>query len=333
VIDGILAARGDTAGLAAVFLVVTASTVLLTGWIRGHLQRLQMGQRVREDGPRLHLEKAGTPTMGGLALLVVTIVVALLTVGRDPAVVSILLAFTAMGIVGALDDRRKVILNRPLGLKGRTKLLAQLVVGGSLGAYLAYGLGQGTVLIAPRGLFAWDLGVAYPLFGALLMAATTNAVNLTDGLDGLATGAVALAVPVFVFAAFSLGALEIGVLGIILLGACVGFLWHNFHPARIFMGDTGSLALGGALAGLAMATGTELLLLFAGGLFVVETLSVIVQVGYFHRTGGKRLLRMSPLHHHLELCGLNEMTVVLCLWGLQGLCVLAAVWGLGGMLL
>ncbi len=329
--DSPLARWGDASAFLMAFILAVGGTVLVVHLLIPVLERLQLGQRVRDDGPRRHLAKMGTPTMGGLGLVFSILLITLLALPRDPAVWILVAVVVAAGGLGFADDFLKVARDRPLGLKGRWKLLGQLVLGAALGGFMAYGLDMGTVIAAPRGLFAVDLGWTYPAFTALLMVSATNAVNLTDGLDGLAAGGVALALPVFVMAALARGQLEVGLFGLVVLGATVGFLWHNFHPARVFMGDTGSLALGGFLAAIAIVTRTELILLLAGGLFVVETLSVIAQVLYFRTSGGQRLLKMSPLHHHLELSGFGEITVVLMLWGFQGACALLAVWGLGGM--
>lgn len=326
-----LAHWGSNTAFPATFAIAGLATVALLGILLPVLRRLQVGQRVRDDGPERHLSKGGTPTMGGAAMVVVVVAMVLFLLPRDPAVIAVTVATVLAGALGFADDYLKVALNRPLGLKGRTKISAQVVLGAALGAFVAYGVGRGTIIAAPGGLFYWDLGPAYPVFGALVMAGTTNAVNLTDGLDGLAAGSVALAMPVFVLAAMAAGQTPVALLGLAFLGATVGFLWHNFHPARVFMGDTGSLALGAALASMAMVTGTEIVLILAGGLFVLETLSVVIQVVYFRRTGGRRLLKMAPLHHHLELSGLPEVWVVLSLWGVQAFCVLVAIWTLRGM--
>ena len=329
--DSPLALWGDAWIFLIAFILAVGGIILVLHLLIPLLEQFQLGQRVRDDGPQRHLAKMGTPTMGGIGLVFTISLVSLLALPRNQTVWILAAAVVAMGGLGFADDFLKVARDRPLGLKGRWKLLVQLALGAALGAFAAYGLDLGTVILAPRGVFALDLGWMYPAFTALLMVSATNAVNLTDGLDGLAAGGVALAIPVFVTAALARGLLGVGLFGLIVLGAAVGFLWYNFHPARIFMGDTGSLALGGFLAAIAIVTRTELILLLAGGLFVVETLSVIAQVLYFRVSGGRRLLKMAPLHHHLELSGFGEIAVVLGLWGFQGACVLLAVWGLGGM--
>ncbi|MFP4200827.1 MAG: phospho-N-acetylmuramoyl-pentapeptide-transferase [Clostridia bacterium] len=328
-----LALWGESWAFPLGFLMAAFGTVLVVGRIIPELRKLQLGQRVRDDGPRRHLTKTGTPTMGGSGMIVVLAFVTLVFLPRHPAIVAGTMTTVILGVLGFFDDYLKISRNRPLGLKGRVKIIVELACGAALAAYFAYGLGRGTEVLGPRAWFVWDLGAFYPVFGALVMAGTANAVNLTDGLDGLAAGAVALVTPVFILAAMATGDVAVALWGVILLGVGVGFLWHNFHPATVFMGDTGALALGGALAFLAMYTGTGLILVIAGGLFVVETVSVMAQVIYFHLTGGRRLLKMAPLHHHLELSGLSETATVLVLWAVAGLCSLVGVWALGGILL
>ncbi len=310
----------------AVAAVLVAGTLLLP-----LLRRLNFGQRVRDDGPGTHRSKEGTPTMGGLAFLFALIGASVLLVPMTWELKLLLGVTLASGALGFVDDFLKVALRRPLGLRGRDKLVIQMILGALLGWGAVTFAGGGTFLAVPWTGVRLDLGLFYPVFTAVFFAGSSNAVNLTDGLDGLAAGGTALASLVFIVAALARRQLIVAVYGMALMGVCVGFLWYNFHPARVFMGDTGSLALGAALAGLAVVTKTELLLVVAGGLFVVETLSVIVQVTYFRLTGGRRLLRMSPLHHHFELSGFSEVTVVLSMWLFQVLCTIAAITGLRGM--
>lgn len=312
--------------------VAAALVTVVAGWLMlPLLHRLRFGQRIRTDGPRRHLRKQGTPTMGGASFILALLVVLPFFAPMTPGV-SILLGVTLGGaVLGFSDDFLKVVLRRPLGLRGRSKLVVQLLLGALLGWGAMALTGRGTFIVVPWWGEHIDLGIFYPAFTALLLTASSNAVNITDGLDGLAAGGTAMASVVFVAAALARNQLAVALFGSALLGVCIGFLWHNFHPARVFMGDTGSLALGSALAGLAVLTETDLLLVVAGGLFVVETLSVMIQVTYFRLTGGRRLLRMSPLHHHFELLGWNEVRVVLSMWAFQLLCVVLAFLGLRGM--
>ncbi len=317
--------------LAAAFLAAVGISLLLTALLLGLLRRRGFGQRVRDDGPITHRVKEGTPTMGGIAFVLSALLVLPFFSPMSPEILLVLGVMLGGTVLGFSDDYLKVALRRPLGLRGRDKLLVQLILGAVLG-WLAVGvLGRDPDLVLPFVTGRIPLGAAYPLFTALLLTATTNAVNLTDGLDGLAAGGTALAVLVFTVAALARDEVGLALAGVVLLGVCIGFLWHNFHPARVIMGDTGSLGLGAALAALAVLTETELLLIVAGGLFVVETLSVIVQVIFFRATGGRRLLRMSPLHHHFELVGWGEVGTVLALWAFQLACVVVALFGLRGM--
>lgn len=316
---------------AAVFLL---SLLVMLGFTRALLpllRRLNLGQRIREDGPERHLLKEGTPTMGGVAFVLTLVGVTAVALPRQEDVWLLLCAVAGAAALGFADDFLKVSLNRPLGLRGRAKLFGQILLGVAVGWTAAFYLGRGTEIAVPWIGTSWDVGLAYPAFSALLFTATTNAVNITDGLDGLAAGSVAISSLVLIAAALARAQLGVALFAVALLGVCIAFLWYNFYPARIIMGDTGSLALGGALAALAVLTATELLLIVACGLFVVETLSVIIQVAYFQWTGGRRIFRMSPLHHHFELAGHSETTVVLGMWAFQLICAGLAFWGLRGM--
>ncbi|MBA3720537.1 MAG: phospho-N-acetylmuramoyl-pentapeptide-transferase [Nocardioidaceae bacterium] len=307
------------------------------------------GQLIRDDGPTTHHVKRGTPTMGGL--IVIFSVLAAYgfahLVTQDPMTASALLLlflFAGLGLVGFLDDWIKVSKQRSLGLRSKAKVAGQIVVA-VVFAMLAMrfpnedGRTPISDAISFTRDFSWELPAAAVVIWVLVMiAGTSNAVNLADGLDGLATGA-----SVMVFAAYTLvniwqnnqscstrlgprcyevrDSLDLAVVAAAITGACFGFLWWNAAPAQIFMGDTGSLSLGGALAGLAILTRTELLLLVVGGLFVMITMSVILQVGWFKLSRGKRLLRMAPLQHHFELAGWAEVTIVIRFWIICGLCV------------
>ena len=314
------------------------------------------GQLIRDDGPTTHHTKRGTPTMGGL-VIIASVVIAyfsakLLT--RDAPSASALLLlflFVGLGTVGFLDDYIKVAKQRSLGLRSKAKIIGQTLVAVTfswlaLTPALADSRGQTP---ASRSIsFIRDFSsltlpaVLVVLFMLVMIAGASNGVNLTDGLDGLATGASTM-----VFGAYTLvniwqnnqscaitqgpkcyevrDPLDLAVVAAAITGACFGFLWWNASPAKIFMGDTGSLSLGGALAGLAILTRTEFLLLILGGLFVVQTLSVILQVGYFKASGGKRMFRMAPLHHHFELKGWDEITVVIRFWIITGISVAAGL--------
>ncbi|MDQ3591334.1 MAG: phospho-N-acetylmuramoyl-pentapeptide-transferase [Actinomycetota bacterium] len=307
------------------------------------------GQLIRDDGPTTHHVKRGTPTMGGLVVILSVLAAYGIAhlVTQDPMTASallLLLLFTGLGLVGFLDDWIKVSKQRSLGLRSKAKVSGQIVVA-VVFAVLAMrfpnedGRTPISDAISFTRDFSWELpAVAVVLWVLVMIAGTSNAMNLADGLDGLATGA-----SVMVFAAYTLvniwqnnqscstrfgprcyevrDSLDLAVVAAAITGACFGFLWWNASPAKIFMGDTGSLSLGGALAGLAILTRTELLLLVVGGLFVTITMSVIVQVGWFKLSRGKRLLRMAPLQHHFELVGWAEVTIVIRFWIICGLCV------------
>ncbi|HHY40241.1 MAG TPA: phospho-N-acetylmuramoyl-pentapeptide-transferase [Syntrophaceticus sp.] len=311
------------------FLVSLVVVLIMGPVLIPTLYRMKFGQEVRDDGPKTHLKKQGTATMGGVMILLgLTIAAFLFT---DDIWKTLLLTGITLGagLLGFLDDYLKVVLRRPLGLKARHKILGQLL----LGVLLAWGavlLGRDTTIIVPFTGNEFDIGLLYYPFVVLVFISATNAVNLTDGLDGLACGLMAIAAGVYILISWMMGNTAAAVFAGALSGGSLGFLRHNYHPAKIFMGDTGSLALGGALAALAVLTGTELVLLILGAVFVFEVLSVIIQVVSFQLTG-KRVFKMSPLHHHFELCGWPEVKVVHLFW-LMGFCfALLSLWSVKGM--
>lgn len=270
-------------------------------------------QSIREEGPKSHRIKAGTPTMGGLFMLLA----ALLVIGGnhlyDPAVLLLVLITFGHALLGFLDDFIKAEKKRNLGLTARQKLLGQLI----LSIVFCFGcveyLGLPTSISIPFIDTDISIGDFYYPFVVLVVVGASNAVNLTDGLDGLAAGCCIIAFGAYALFCYWSGMPDLTAFALIIAGCCAGFLVYNYHPAKIFMGDTGSLALGGAIAGIAVITRTELLLVFLGLIFVVEALSVILQVASFQLTG-KRIFKMSPIHHHFELCGWNEVRVVWTFW-------------------
>jgi phospho-N-acetylmuramoyl-pentapeptide-transferase len=312
------------------------------------LRRRGYGQLIREEGPAAHLTKRGTPTMGGAVFVIATLIGYLVShlVTDDPISSSgleVLGLMTGLGLVGFIDDFIKIYKQTSLGLRSGAKLAGQAVVGALFALeVLQHPDGYDLTPADAHLSFLRDFGPAigtlpFVLWIVIIIAGTSNAVNLTDGLDGLATGATCLVLVAYIligiweerndctnFLATTCYAvrdpLDMAVVAAALLGACFGFLWYNAPPARIFMGDTGSLALGGALAGLAVCTKTQLLLFILGGLFVIITLSVIIQVGFFKMTR-KRVFRMAPLQHHFELLGWAETTIVIRFWMIAGLCV------------
>jgi len=297
------------------------------------LHRLSVEQTIREEGPTSHQAKAGTPTMGGLLIILAVVVPTLLWTDLTNSFVWIqIIATIGFGMVGFVDDYAKVVKKRNLGLRAKSKMLFLLVI--SLGiAMWMYSLAtQGvflTELILPffKNIHP-DIGWLFIPFAILVMLGTSNAVNLTDGLDGLAIGSAGVSFAAFTLIAYLashatmaayldiphiLAASELVVFGSAMCGASLGFLWYNAHPAEVFMGDTGALALGGALATMALLSGHPLLLVFVGGLFVIEALSVILQVGSY-KVRKKRIFRMAPIHHHFELKGWHESKVIIRFW-------------------
>ena len=308
-------------------LVALLGTRLLIPW----LQTRGVGQPIRVEGPAGHQTKAGTPTMGGVMIVAAAVVgyaVAHLRAGVifTRGGLAVMLAITGAGVVGLLDDWIKVTRARNLGLNKRAKIIGLTLVALAFAVVALRYANVDTGLSFTRvGQIDFDLGpVAWALWALLIILAFGNAVNLTDGLDGLAAGAAAFAFMTLVVIAFWAfrhpttynipQALDLAVIAAAMAGGCVGFLWWNAPPAQIFMGDAGSLAMGAGLAALALMTKTDLLLPLIGGLFVLETLSVVVQVGSFRLLGGWRLLRMAPMHHHFELGGWPETTVLIRLW-------------------
>lgn len=289
------------------------------------LRKLKFGQHIRTDGPKAHLKKAGTPTMGGLIILLSLTLSLILTGELSSRVCVIFLVTLGFGLIGFFDDFIKVVRKRSLGLRAYEKILGQLILAAVFTYVAVVYQGRGTDLVIPGIKTSLDLGWFYIPFAILVMVGATNAVNLTDGLDGLAAGVTIFVAVAYLLISRAWGFVDLSLFSAALLGSCLGFLFFNIHPARVFMGDTGSLALGGAIGALAILTKTELMLPILGGVYVLEALSVIVQVAYFRITGGKRLLLMSPLHHHYELLGWSEQQVVLTFWTVAALFAILAV--------
>ena len=276
------------------------------------------GQNIREDGPQSHLSKAGTPSMGGIAIIIAA---SLTTIGA--AVMGkidglgcaiILLVFVGFGLIGFFDDYLKVIKKNNLGLRAYQKFGLQTILSVILAVYLAnYTEGSTSVYIPFADIYV-NFGIWYIPFVVFVVLAMTNAVNLTDGLDGLASGVTAFISLFFAVAGFTYGIVTGAYFCSAMCGACLGFLVFNRNPAKVFMGDTGSLALGGGLAAAAILMKLELLLPIVGLLYVIEALSVVLQVGYFKISGGKRIFKMAPIHHHFEKCGFSEVQVVAGFW-------------------
>ena len=294
--------------------VVSALVVLLSGpVVIPALRRLKFGQSIRGEGPASHRVKSGTPTMGGVMILVAIVVGTLVSMASEPLALMALFVTLGHGLIGFVDDYIKVVKKRNLGLRAKEKLLGQIIMAVCVVFIGTRWFGITTELWIP--LFGWtiDLGALYYFFACIVLVGMTNAVNLTDGLDGLATGTVAVAAVCYAVVCVISGKAALATFCIAVAAACVAFLRFNAHPAKVFMGDTGSLALGGALASAAIFTKTELLLCVVGFVFFCETLSVIIQVISFQTTG-KRVFRMSPIHHHFELGGWPETKVVKTFW-------------------
>jgi phospho-N-acetylmuramoyl-pentapeptide-transferase len=278
------------------------------------LREREFGQNIRPEGPEGHHEKAGTPTMGGVILVTAISVPFLVLGGQKPQSLAVFGVAVACAALGFADDWTKIVKRRSLGLRARTKLIVTIVI--SIGLFLAATkwADKSEVLRLRLVDYQIDLGVAYIVFVYLVVAGTTSAVNLTDGLDGLAAGCAAIVLLSFIAITFvTTGQRDLAVLSACLVGACIGFLWFNSFPAQIFMGDTGSLFLGGAIAGLAVMTKTEVLLIVIGGIFVVEALSVVIQVISF-QAFRKRVFLMAPIHHHFELQAWSETKIILRFW-------------------
>ncbi|CAI6020172.1 phospho-N-acetylmuramoyl-pentapeptide-transferase [Cohnella sp. JJ-181] len=296
-------------------------TVLLGPLCIPVLRRLKFGQQVRDDGPQSHLKKIGTPTMGGIIILLAMTVAFLKFSDRGWPFWALLTASLGFGLVGFLDDFIKIAMKRSLGLTAWQKLFGQLVVSIAF-CLIIHRMDLSTAVGVPGTDWSLDLGWAYYILVVVIFFAATNAVNFTDGLDGLLSGTSALAFGAFAIVALEATQQQSAIFSAAVVGAVLGFLVYNAHPAKVFMGDSGSLGLGGGIGAVAILTKTELLLIVIGGVFVLEMLSVIIQVGSF-KTRGKRVFKMSPIHHHFELTGWSEWRVVTTFW-LAGL-VFAAI--------
>ncbi len=338
-------------GVIGLFLTLVGTPLLIK-----LLARKGYGQYIRDDGPREHASKRGTPTMGGIAFIFATVAAYFLSkviTGYTPTYSGLLVLglMCGMGLVGFLDDYIKIVKRRSLGLRAKAKMAGQLIVGISFAVLsLMFADARGNTPASTKLSFITDFGwsigpVLFVVWALFMILAMSNGVNLTDGLDGLATGASVLVFGAYTFigvwqfqescanattltnpnACYEVrDPLDLAVIASALMGSCLGFLWWNTSPAKIFMGDTGSLALGGVLTGLAILSRTELLVAIMGGLFVLITMSVVIQVGSFRLTG-RRVFRMAPLQHHFELKGWSEVLVVVRFWIIQGICVIVGL--------
>lgn len=289
-------------------------TLMLGPIIIPLLKRLKIGQSVREEGPKSHLKKSGTPTMGGIIIFVALIITVITSGMLNKDMYILIMATFGFGLIGFIDDYLIVVRRNNDGLSARHKLIGQIFVATILAIYQAYTSEFGTQLIIPflnnQNL---DLGLLYVPFIIFVVVGTVNSVNLTDGLDGLASGVTLIVLSFFGLVALNWGMDSISIFSTALAGACLGFLIHNAHPAKVFMGDTGSMALGGAVAAIAVLLNLPLMIPIVGGIYLIESLSVIIQVTSFKLTG-KRVFLMSPLHHHYEQKGWKETKVVAVFW-------------------
>ncbi len=318
--------RSISAAITAFLIVIIVGPLFIRA-----MRRLQIGQVVRDDGPASHLAKQGVPTMGGMLILAAIICSSLLWARLDNVYVWLILAVTAFfGLIGAWDDYRKVSRRNSAGLSARIKLLLQFIGAAAVGLFIFFYPGfDGHLSVPFLKNIQPDLGWFYVIFAMIVIVGASNAVNLTDGLDGLATGPTVVSAAVYLVFSYIAGHIviaeylqvpyvagsgELAVFCGAMVGGCLGFLWFNAYPAQVFMGDVGSLSLGGALGTVAIVIKQEILLAIVGGIFVMEALSVILQVGYFKMTKGKRIFLMAPFHHHFEKKGWHETKVVVRFW-------------------
>ncbi|WP_368347117.1 phospho-N-acetylmuramoyl-pentapeptide-transferase [Peptostreptococcus anaerobius] len=289
------------------------------------LHKMKFGQTVRDDGPQSHLKKNGTPTMGGVMFMVAITAVTLLRAGINANVLMALLCMLGFGLIGLMDDLVKIKMTRSLGLTAKQKILLQVILAFAVSYYQYKVVGDASQFIVPFVQAEINIGIAYIPFMMIVVLGTVNAVNLTDGLDGLASGITAIVALFFtVFAFIVVQNVEISQFAAATLGACIGFMWFNVNPAKVFMGDTGSMALGGAVTAFALFTNSALLIPIVGGIYFAEALSVIIQVLYFKKTR-KRVFKMAPLHHHYEQCGWPETKVVFIFWLVAALLAIIGV--------
>lgn len=289
------------------------------------LKKFKVGQIVRDDGPKEHLKKSGTPTMGGVIMLIAITIILGINAIKYPILILAIVAILGFGLVGFLDDYKKLVKKDTKGLSPKLKILGLSIVTAIILILYFKVFNLGTDIIIPFINQPLTLSTgAFIVFTIFILLATSNAINLTDGLDGLASGVVAIIMTFFTIIAIKNHDTEMIILGSTTVGTCLAFLLFNFHPAKVFMGDTGSLALGGAVAIIAIIMKMPLYLAIVALVSIIDTLSVILQVAYFKLTKGKRLFKMAPFHHHLELSGMKETTVVLVFWIVTAImCVIA----------
>ena len=327
-----------------IYATITALVIcfVIGPWLIRQLHSMQIGQQIREDGPQSHLSKKGTPTMGGILIIFSVVISTLLWANLTIDYVWLILLVTVgFGLIGFIDDYRKFIGKNSRGVSGKVRITAEILIAlfVSIILYIKPGFNSQVAIPFFKTILP-NLGWGYVLLSTFIIIGAANAVNLTDGLDGLAIGPAIICFATYVMFAYFAGNVRVstylqipyvagvGELAVFcgaLVGAALGFLWFNSYPAEVFMGDVGSLSLGGALGMMAVITKQEILLVIVGGIFVIETISVIFQVGYFKLTQGKRIFRMAPLHHHFELKGWAEPKVIVRFWVISILLALMAI--------
>lgn len=309
--------------IAVAFLI----TLILGPILIPLLKRLKVGQSIREEGPKSHYKKSGTPTMGGIIMVIALLLTIFISGLLNKDVTVLILATLGFGLIGFIDDFIKVVLKRSLGLKAYQKLIGQVVLALILAIYQSRVSVIGTELIVPFINSNIDLGILYIPFVAFVTVATVNSANLTDGLDGLASGVTLIILSFFSLVALNMNMPNIAMFSAALAGACLGFLRYNSYPAKVFMGDTGSMALGGAVAGIAVLLNLSLIIPIVCGIYFAEAISVIIQVTSFKLTG-KRVFLMSPLHHHFEYKGWKETKIVVVFWSVTLILCLIGIYSI-----
>lgn len=296
-------------------IVAFVATFVVGLFVMPILKKFKVGQVVRNDGPKEHLKKQGTPTMGGIIMLIVIVVILAINSIKYPTLILAIISILGFGLVGFIDDYKKLVKKNTKGLSPLKKIFGLVLVTAIfIFMYLkVFKLGTDITLPFISSPITLSVG-AFIIFIAFILIGTSNAVNLTDGLDGLASGVVAIIMTFFTIVAVKNSNTEMIILGASSVGTCLAFLLFNFHPAKVFMGDTGSLALGGAVAAIAIMMKMEVYLAIVAFVCIIDTLSVILQVTYFKLTKGKRIFKMAPFHHHLELSGMKETKVVILFW-------------------
>ena len=296
-------------------IVAFIATFVVGLFVMPILKKFKVGQVVRNDGPKEHLKKQGTPTMGGIIMLIVLVIILAINSIKYPTLLLAIVSILGFGLVGFIDDYKKLVKKNTKGLSPLKKIFGLVLVTAIfIFMYLkVFKLGTDITLPFISSPITLSVG-AFIIFIAFILIGTSNAVNLTDGLDGLASGVVAIIMTFFTIVAVKNSNTEMIILGASSVGTCLAFLLFNFHPAKVFMGDTGSLALGGAVAAIAIMMKMEVYLAIVAFVCIIDTLSVILQVTYFKLTKGKRIFKMAPFHHHLELSGMKETKVVILFW-------------------